>query len=235
MKTMKHDMAGSAAALGTFLALIANENESITAGYQVECWLAIVENNISPTAFRPDDVVTSVTGTTIEVVHSDAEGRMLLADVLALASRKVIKSTFHSLQDEISPKILIDFATLTGTCITSLSNKYIGALSNKNELHKKLIDISSQCGERIWPFPLDDDYEDDLKSDIADILQCRQPTEADHIYATSFLKKFVNPMVAWVHLDLGSAYKAGGLNHVGTDYTGSGVISAVEIIKRFLG
>jgi len=108
-------------------------------------------------------------------------------------------------------------------------------LSNKNELHKKLIDISSQCGERIWPFPLDDDYEDDLKSDIADILQCRQPTEADHIYATSFLKKFVNPMVAWVHLDLGSAYKAGGLNHVGTDYTGSGVISAVEIIKRFLG
>ncbi len=235
MKTMKHDMAGSAAALGTFLALIANENESITAGYQVECWLAIVENNISPTAFRPDDVVTSVTGTTIEVVHSDAEGRMLLADVLALASRKVIKSTFHSLQDEISPKILIDFATLTGTCITSLSNKYIGALSNKNELYKKLIDISSQCGERIWPFPLDDDYEDDLKSDIADILQCRQPTEADHIYATSFLKKFVNPTVAWVHLDLGSAYKAGGLNHVGTDYTGSGVISAVEIIKRFLG
>ena len=235
MKTMKHDMAGSAAALGAFVALISNQDEPIVTAYPIECWLAIVENNISPTAFRPDDVVTAVTGTTIEVVHSDAEGRMLLADVLALASRKIVKAAFHSLTDEISPKIMIDFATLTGTCITSLSNKYVGAFSNKSEFYKRIVDISSQCGERIWPFPLDDDYEEDLKSDIADILQCRQPTEADHIYATSFLKKFVNPAVPWVHLDLGSAYKSGGLNHVPTDYTGSGVMSAVEIIKRFLG
>ena len=81
----------------------------------MECWLAIVENNIDAQGYRPDDVVTAVTGDTIEIVHTDAEGRMLLADVLALASRKVIKPAIHHVQVEaLSPRLLIDFATLTG-------------------------------------------------------------------------------------------------------------------------
>ena len=86
----------------------------LTPNASVECWLAIVENNIGASAYRPDDVVTAVTGDSIEVVHSDAEGRMLLADVLALASRKVTRPAVHGIDDLMSPKFLIDFATLTG-------------------------------------------------------------------------------------------------------------------------
>jgi leucyl aminopeptidase len=229
MKTMKHDMGGSAAALGTLLALT-----QTSFPYPVECWLAIVENNIDVNAYRPDDVVTAVTGTSIEIVHTDAEGRMILADVLALASRKVRKLAFHSLNDALSPSLMIDFATLTGTCISSLSNRYIGAFTNRRNYVEQIIQAGESCGERVWPFPCDDDFEEDLKSDIADVLQCRQPTEADHIYATSFLKMFVNPAVPWVHLDLGSAYRPGGLGHVGSDYTGSGVRAATAIIKKIL-
>eukprot|EP00596_Hydrurales_sp_CCMP1899_P008392 CAMPEP_0119041010 /NCGR_PEP_ID=MMETSP1177-20130426/11093_1 /TAXON_ID=2985 /ORGANISM="Ochromonas sp, Strain CCMP1899" /LENGTH=633 /DNA_ID=CAMNT_0007006619 /DNA_START=8 /DNA_END=1907 /DNA_ORIENTATION=+ len=191
MKTMKHDMGGSAAALGTFLALTQTEFP-----YPVECWLAIVENNIDSLAYRPDDVVTAVTGDTIEVVHTDAEGRMLLADVLALASRKVNLPSVNSM-NSLSPRLLIDFATLTGTCITSLSNRYIGVFTNRKEYVTDLITAGEACGERVWPFPLDDDFDEDLKSDIADVLQCRVSSESDHIYAASFLKRFVNPMVPW--------------------------------------
>jgi len=233
MKTMKHDMAGSSAALGVLLAL-----SEIEFPHPIECWLAIAENNMSPVAYRPDDVVTAITGETIEIVHTDAEGRLLLADTLALASRKSIRPEVHDEQrgGELNqtPILLVDFATLTGTCITSLSNRYIGAFTNRKELTSKIIAAGEKSGERVWPFPCDDDFADDLKSDIADVLQCRQPTEADHIYATSFLKRFVNPLVPWIHLDLGSAHRAGGLGHVGSDYTGSGVRSCVEIIKQQL-
>lgn len=227
MKTMKHDMAGSSVALGVFMALA-----KMKVSYPIECWLAIAENNNSPGAYRPDDVVTALTGETIEVVHSDAEGRMLLADVLSLASRKVRITGVHAVDDVLSPKYLLDFATLTGTCITSLTNRYIGALSNRKECVQPLITAGERSGERVWPFPCDDDFAEDLKSDIADVLQCRQPTEADHIYATSFLKRFVSPAVPWVHLDLGSAYRPGGQGHVSTDYTGSGVRAAIELLNQ---
>ena len=225
MKTMKHDMAGSSVALGVFNALT-----QMDFPFPVECWLAIVENNNGPSAYRPDDVVTAVTGETIEVVHSDAEGRMLLADVLALASRKVRIPAIHGIADVLSPKVVIDFATLTGTTISSLSSRYIGGFSNRKELLPRLIRAGETSGERVWSFPCDDDFADDLKSDVADVLQCRQPTEADHIYATAFLKRFVAKSVPWIHLDLGSAHRPGGHAHVGSDYTGSGVRATVDLL-----
>ena len=86
----------------------------------------------------------------------------------------------------------------------------------------------------MWTFPLDDDFADDLKSDIADTLQCRVATEADHIYAASFLRRFVHPMVPWIHLDVGSAYRTGGLGHVGSDYTGSGVRLVTAIVQAMV-
>jgi leucyl aminopeptidase len=228
MKTMKHDMGGSSAALGALQALTESNFP-----YPVECWLALVENNIDPHAYRPDDVVTTVTGDSVEVVHTDAEGRMLLADVLALASRKVSVSAVHNSMGKsaLSPKLLIDFATLTGTTISSLSNRYIGVFSNRKQFVDTAIRSGEKSGERSWPFPLDEDYEEDLLSDVADVLQCRQPTEADHIYAASFLKRFVNPTVPWVHLDLGSNHRSGGLGHIPTDYTGSGCRLAMEMIR----
>ena len=225
MKTMKHDMSGSSVALGVFGALA-----QMKFPYPLECWLAIVENNNGPLAYRPDDVVTAVTGDTIEVVHSDAEGRMLLADVLALASRRVRIPSMHGITDVLSPKVVCDFATLTGTCVSSLSNRYIGAFSNKKELLPQLIQAGESSGERVWPFPCDDDFAEDLKSDIADTLQCRQPTEADHIYATSFLKRFVSPAVPWVHFDLASSHRPGGLGVVTSDYTGAGVRATVDFL-----
>jgi leucyl aminopeptidase len=228
MRTMKQDMHGSAAALSTLYALSETDFP-----YPVECWMAIVENNVDSHAYRPDDVVMAVTGDTIEVVHSDAEGRMILSDVLALASRKVIKPVFHSdAEDLVPPRLLIDYATLTYTCISSLSKRYIGAVTNRKEYVSRLISAGERCGERVWPFPCDEDYEEDLKSTVADTIQCRQEEDADHIYAALFLKRFVNPAVPWVHLDLASANRSGGLGHIPSDYTGCGVRAAAEIIRQ---
>ena len=187
---------------------------------------------------------------TVEIVNTDAEGRLLLADTLTLASRHTSSTTNinRGLDDSLSPKLVLDFATLTGTCITSLSNRYIGAFTNRPNLISSIITSNDISGERIWPFPVDDDYDDDLKSDIADILQCKVSTEADHIYAAAFLKKFVNPRyhhhqqhyyliiltiisTPWIHLDLGSAYKPGGLGHVSSDYTGVGVRAGFALIQ----
>ena len=232
MKTMKHDMSGAASALGICWALAHSDFP-----FPIECWLPIVENNIDARGYRPDDVVSAVTGETIEVVHTDAEGRMLLADTLALASRKVIRPMIHGRGDlaAMSPCLVLDAATLTGTCISALSNRYIGVFSNRDDLLTLACGVGHAVGERCWGLPADDDFAEDLKSDIADILQCRQPTEADHIYAMSFLRRFVNPAVPWIHMDLGSAFRVGGLGHVSTDYTGSGVRAGVGLIHALLG
>ena len=141
MKTMKHDMSGSSVALSTLFALIQSNYSR-----PVECWLAIVENNVDRLSFRPDDVVSAVTGDTIEVVHSDAEGRMLLADVLALATRKADVPSAISFTADY-PALVLDFATLTGTCISSLSNRYVGAFTNRQEYNARLISIGEECGE----------------------------------------------------------------------------------------
>lgn len=229
MKTMKGDMAGSAAALGVMHAL-----SKLNVRVPVECWLAIVENNSGPEAFRPDDVINVVTGESVEIVNTDAEGRLVLADVLALASRKVRKSNVHGFSDTMSPRCVVDFATLTGTCISSLSNRYVGVMTNREDSMSDIITGGIACGERLWPFPVDDDFGEDLKSDVADHLQCRQPIEADHIYAAYFLKQFVNPAVPWFHLDLGSSYRSTGLGHVGTDFTGAGVRSSISLLEHYL-
>ena len=147
MKTMKHDMAGSSAALGVFYVLTnpayMDNLPPSAPSYPIECWLPLVENNVNSDAFRPDDVCKAVTGETIEIVHSDAEGRMLLADVLALASRKVKKASFHGIDDTFTPSIVLDFATLTGTCVSSLTNRYIGAFPSRREMVEQCI----QAGE----------------------------------------------------------------------------------------
>ena len=228
MRTMKHDMAGSSVALGLLCAL-----KSVEAPFPVECWLILVENNVNTLSYRPDEVVTAVTGDTIEVVHTDAEGRMLLADVLALASRRV-QSRLVSNSDP-PPRLVLDFATLTGTCITSLSTRYIGACTSRRDMADTVIISGDQCGERAWPFPCDDDFDEDLESDVADVLQCRQATTADHIYAFAFLRRFVRTHVPWVHLDLASSHRTEGfLGHVPGAYTGAGVRLGFQLIHNLL-
>ncbi len=214
MNGMHEDMQGSAVALGTLLAL-----SRLKAKFPVDCWLALAQNHIGSRAYKPNDVVTACNGTTIEVKHTDAEGRMVLADTLVLASRE-------------KPQLLIDYATLTGACVYSLSSRYSGVFSNREALHASLTTAGRDSGERVWPFPLDKDFDDALKSDIADTLQCSLEGEADHILATRFLNRFVDDKINWVHVDLAASNHKGGLGHIPTDTTGFGVRYTLNLLLQ---
>jgi len=202
---MHEDMQGSAVALGTFLALT-----RLKVNFPVECWLALAMNHIGPKAYKPNDVVTASDGTTIEIVHTDAEGRMVLADTLAMASK-------------LKPKLMIDYATLTGACIYSLGTAYSGAFTNKEEMIPTLVEAGKDSGERVWSFPMDKDFDKAIESDIADVKQCSLESGMDHILASRFLQRFVKNDTPWVHIDLSSSNRKGGLAHIPTDTTGFGI------------
>jgi leucyl aminopeptidase len=212
MYTMHGDMQGSAVALGTMLALA-----RLGAPYAIDCWLAITENQIGPNAYRPQEVVRASNGVTIQVVHSDAEGRMVLADTLALASRE-------------EPRFMVDFATLTGACVNALTERYAGAFTNRPALQPWLQDVGRASGERIWCFPMDEDYDCELESTVADVMQCTADGKGDHILAARFLNRFVGSAVPWVHVDLAPSERKGGLGHVPTEFTGFGVRYAVHLL-----
>lgn len=212
MQNMHEDMQGSAVALGSLLALT-----RAGADYPIDCWLAITENCIGPTAYKPQDVVTASNGTTIEIVHSDAEGRMVLADALALAARD-------------KPGLILDFATLTGSCIGALSTRYSGVFTNRRNLEEALRRAGHESGERVWPFPVDEDYDLALRSTVADVRQCSIDGEADHILATRFLNRFVPSSIPWVHVDLAAGRNKGGLAHIATDVTGFGVRFTLNLL-----
>ena len=205
MQYMHEDMLGSAVALGVLLALT-----RLRVPWSIDCWLAITENRLSPSAYKPHDVVTASNGTTIEVIHTDAEGRMALADALALATRE-------------EPGIVIDYATLTGACVNAVTERYSGAFTNRPELEPVVVRAGRTSGERVWPFPLDADFDEPLDSPVADVRQCVIDNEGDHILAARFLSRFVASGTPWIHVDLSSARKKGGLAHVPTDITGFGV------------
>ncbi|HKR34232.1 MAG TPA: M17 family metallopeptidase [Steroidobacteraceae bacterium] len=212
MYDMHTDMQGSAVAVGTLLAL-----SELRAPYDIDCWLAITENEIGARAFRPQEVVRAANGVTIQVAHSDAEGRMVLADTLALAARE-------------RPELMIDFATLTGACVNALTERYSGAFTNRPQWHEALRAAGRSSGERVWPFPMDEDYDSDLDSSIADVLQCTPDGKGDHILAARFLNRFVPAELPWVHIDLAASNRSGGLGHVPTDITGFGVRYTVELL-----
>jgi len=212
MLGMHEDMQGSAVALGTLLALT-----RLAVDFPVECWLALAQNHIGPRAYKPNDVVHAMDGTSIEIVHTDAEGRMVLADTLTLASLR-------------KPALIIDYATLTGACIDALGKHYSGVFTNRDDLHGVLIEAGRASGERVWPFPQDEDYDRMLDSGIADIRQCSADNEADHILAARFLRRFVKNDVPWVHLDLSAASVKGGLAHIPTETTGFGVRYSLNLL-----
>jgi len=209
---MHEDMQGSAVALGTLLALT-----KLNFNRPVECWLALAMNHIGPKAYKPNDVITASDGTTIEIVHTDAEGRMVLSDTLALASKE-------------KPSLIMDYATLTGACMYSIGTSYSGVFTNKKEWHASLIKAGEDSGERVWPFPLDEDFDEMIKSNIADVKQCSQESGVDHILASRFLQRFVKNDTPWIHMDLSSSNKKGGLAHIPTDTTGFGVRYSVNLL-----
>lgn len=212
MLDMHTDMAGSAVALATLVALA-----ELRAPLAADAWLAITENRIGPTAYRPQDVVRAANGVTIQVVHTDAEGRMVLADTLALAGRT-------------RPRLMLDFATLTGACVHALTERMSGVFTNRPGLVETLLEAGRTSGERVWHFPLAEDYDSDIESKVADVLQCAVEGKGDHILAARFLWRFVPKETAWAHFDLASATRSGGLAHIATDVTGFGVRYALELL-----
>jgi leucyl aminopeptidase len=212
MLDMHTDMEGSAVALGTLLALT-----RLKANFPVSCWLAITENRIGPKAYKPQDVVTAANGTTIHVIHTDAEGRMVLADALALAAA-----------DE--PAMIVDFATLTGACVNALTERYSGVFTNRPQWRSALERAGAQSGERVWCFPTDDDFDSDLESSVADVMQCSTDNKGDHILAARFLNRFVPSSIPWAHVDLAAGQRNGGLGHINSDITGFGVRFAVNLL-----
>jgi leucyl aminopeptidase len=214
MLDMHTDMEGSAVALGSLYALHALKSKT-----PVDCWLAITENRIGPLAYKPQDVVQAHNGTTIQVIHTDAEGRMVLADTLSLAAAR-------------KPRAIIDYATLTGACVYALTERYSGAFTNRPESRDLIESAGSASGERVWCFPMDADFDTDLESSVADILQCAVDGKGDHILAARFLNRFVPKEIAWLHLDLAAGTRHGGLAHIGTEITGFGVRYTLELLRR---
>jgi leucyl aminopeptidase len=214
MLDMHTDMSGSAVALATLIGLA-----QLRAPFAADAWLAISENRIGPRAYKPQDVIRAANGVTIQVIHTDAEGRMVLADTLALAART-------------RPRFMIDFATLTGACVYALTERMSGVFTNRARLVSALLEAGRLSGERVWNFPFEEDFDADIESKVADVVQCAVEGKGDHILATRFLSRFVPADIPWAHVDLAAATRTGGLAHVSTDITGFGVRFALELLLR---
>lgn len=209
---MHGDMQGSAVALGTLLALT-----ELEVRFPVEAVLALARNEIGPGAYTQNEVVKASNGVHIEIVHTDAEGRMVLADALALTAAR-------------APGLLIDYATLTGSCVTALGTRYSGAFCNQPALAAAVAAAGQASGERVWPLPTDPDYDEELESSVADIKQCIVDSEADHILAARFLSRFVPETLPWIHVDLAAGEHKGGLAHIPTAVTGFGVRFTLHLL-----
>ena len=205
MLDMHGDMQGSAVALGTLLAI-----SKLGLPLAVDCWLALTENRTGPKAYKSQDVVTAANGKTIQTIHTDAEGRMALADTLVFASRE-------------KPKLIVDYATLTGSCVDAITTQYSGVFTNRAEWHPRLKRTGQRSGERVWPFPIGAEFRESLKSPVADLRQCTVNAHGDHILAATFLAEFVDEDTPWVHIDLSSGEHEPGLAHIPTKVTGFGV------------
>jgi len=186
MTAMKSDMAGAAAALATISAL-----PDLQPQVKVTVLLMCAENALSGTSQRPSDVITQYDGTTVEIINTDAEGRLVLADGLAYAV------------ENLDPDYLFDIATLTGSATLGLGRQYAALYTRDNALAKDLVAIGESSGERVWHMPLIDDYTDSLESDVADLNHAADKGDysAGSITAALYLEHFVGDR-RWIHLDI---------------------------------
>jgi leucyl aminopeptidase len=216
MDEMKMDMAGGAAVIGTMLAAALLELPINLVGI-----VPAVENLPSGTAYRPGDILTSLSGQTIEVLNTDAEGRLILADALTYAKR-------------YQPEMVIDLATLTGACIIALGHHATAVLGNDQKLVDALLQAGQECGERLWQLPLWDDYDQQIKSEVADVKNTGG-RPAGTITAAAFLKKFAGDF-RWAHLDIaGTAWRDQDQPYIPRGGTGVGVRLLVAFLQRLAG
>jgi len=191
MDEMKYDMCGAASVLGTFRAALDLQLPINLVGV-----LACAENMPSGGATRPGDIVTTLSGQTVEILNTDAEGRLVLCDALTYVER-------------FKPRAVIDVATLTGACIVALGSQTSGLMSNDEELARQLLGAGQNADDRAWQLPLFDEYQEQLDSPFADIANIGGP-KAGTITAACFLSRFTKAY-AWAHLDIaGTAWISGG-------------------------
>ncbi len=213
MEDMKWDMGGAAAVVGAMHALAARKARANVVGV-----VGLVENMPDGNAQRPGDVVTSMSGQTVEVINTDAEGRLVLCDAIWWA------------QETYKPEIVIDLATLTGAIIVSLGHDYAGIFCNDDGLAGQLLAAGEATGDRLWRMPMNDAFDKLIDSPIADMKNVG-PREGGSITAAQFIKRFVKPGVKWAHLDIAGTVwtsKAGTLHEKGA--TGYGV----RLLDRFI-
>jgi len=184
MEAMKWDMGGAGAVAGVMKALAGRKAKANVVGV-----CGLVENMPDGNAQRPGDVVTTMSGQTVEVINTDAEGRLVLCDAMTWAQR-----TFK-------PKSMIDLATLTGAMVITLGHEYAGIFSNDEKLAGQLINAADESGDKLWRQPLGDAYDRLIDSPIADMKNVG-PREAGSITAAQFLLRYVEDGVAWAHLDI---------------------------------
>jgi leucyl aminopeptidase len=190
MEEMKWDMGGAATVIGVLRTLAARKAKVNAVGV-----VGLVENMPDGNAQRPGDVVTSYSGQTIEVLNTDAEGRLVLADALWYC------------QEQFKPQWMVDLATLTGAIIVSLGSKYAGLFSTSDELAERIVALGKETGDETWRLPLDEFYDKQINSDVADMQNIGADREAGSITAAQFLKRFTND-VPWAHLDIaGTAWR----------------------------
>jgi leucyl aminopeptidase len=213
MVGMKMDMGGAAAVIGAMCALPA-----VKAPVRVVSYTPMTDNMTGPDAQRPGDVYTARNGTTVEVLNTDAEGRLVLGEALVLAS-------------EHEPDAIIDLATLTGACMVALGDRIAGLMSNDDELRDRIERAAEEAGERVWRLPLPDDYAKQLESDIADVKNIGTRFGGT-LTAGLFLSKFVGEGIPWAHLDIagpGMGNEAHGIYPKGG--TGFGVLTLVQLLS----
>jgi leucyl aminopeptidase len=213
MEDMKWDMGGAGAVVGAMLALAGRKAKAHVVGV-----CALVENMPDGNAQRPGDVVTSMSGQTIEVINTDAEGRLILCDAMTWAQRK------------FAPKVMVDLATLTGAMIVALGHEYGGMFANDDGLAAQLTAAATAAGDPLWRMPLGDAYNKLIDSPIADMKNVG-PREAGSVTAAQFLQRFVDEGVKWAHLDIAGmvwASKPGAVWDKGA--TGYGV----RLLDRFV-
>lgn len=214
MEEMKFDMAGGATVMGIIQAAAELKLPLYLVGL-----IAAVENLPSGKALKPGDIVRTRSGKTVEVVNTDAEGRMVLIDVLDYAKK-------------YDPELVIDFATLTGTIVAALGDDITGVFANREKLLPKLRAAAEITGEKIWPMPLEPSYESLLESEIADLRNQSVFRYGDAIHAANFLKNFVD--YPWLHLDIaGTAWATREKPGCPKGATGAGIRLAVEFLKNF--
>ena len=217
MEEMKYDMAGSAVVAGLIQTLAIRKAKVNAVGV-----VGLVENMPGGNAQRPGDIVKAYNGKTIEVLNTDAEGRLVLADALSFAEAK------------FKPRFMVDLATLTGAIIMALGEEYAGLFSNNDDLSNKIFKVGEKVKEKVWRLPLHNNYDKLINSTIADMQNINYSGGAGSITAAQFLQRFVTSKTPWAHLDIaGMAFskKAANLNPGGA--TGFGVRLLNQLIEEY--